>query len=233
MRPETPSGGAAMPDPSLDLARYRALASEAEARMEAERGLGGFNIATTLRLINALSEMVEGVEQAESRRDADWILALGHAAGLDSGLAVPIIPEVETVKHFLDRIATAERERLAGMSAAEDRGMVLAYGLAVAAATTAQISGVPSVEADALLPTRATLLATLAARRAQALEEWIDGLTTDQLWALGQEAWYPFENKRGGEGLRAGAPTAEIMWERLRALATPATRPEGEVGTNG
>jgi hypothetical protein len=39
--------------------------------------------------------------EKQSNRDTDWVLALGHAVGLDSGLNVPIIPDPEVVREFL------------------------------------------------------------------------------------------------------------------------------------
>lgn len=35
-------------------------------------------------------------------RDTDWILAIGHAVGLEAGVEVPAVPEPKVVKAFLD-----------------------------------------------------------------------------------------------------------------------------------
>ena len=52
---------------------------------------------------NAKLEAKLAVKQ--TNRDTDWILALGHAAGLDSGLDVPIVPDPGVVRRFLDAYA--------------------------------------------------------------------------------------------------------------------------------
>jgi hypothetical protein len=41
-------------------------------------------------------------------RDADWVLAIGHALGLDSGYRVPIVPSVEEFKRLFTDVRTAQ-----------------------------------------------------------------------------------------------------------------------------
>ena len=50
-----------------------------------------------------------------AERDTDWILAIGHALGLDSGYEVPIVPEVQAFKNLF-----AEIQKQAGIAAQED-----------------------------------------------------------------------------------------------------------------
>lgn len=46
-------------------------------------------------------------------RDRDWILAIAHALGLDSGHFVPIVPEVEPLKRLFAQVLSHERRQTA------------------------------------------------------------------------------------------------------------------------
>ncbi len=43
-------------------------------------------------------------EKTIADRDRDWILAIGHALGMESGFDIPIIPEVEPFKHLFAQV---------------------------------------------------------------------------------------------------------------------------------
>jgi hypothetical protein len=53
--------------------------------------------------------------EKQSNRDTDWVLALGHAVGLDSGLNVPIIPDPEVVREFLGAYVKTKLADIAGL----------------------------------------------------------------------------------------------------------------------
>jgi hypothetical protein len=69
----------------------------------------------------------ESVQPATPRseppdRDKDWVLAMAHALGLDSGFEIPIVPEVEVFKRFF---ASLRSETPAGGTAKVPDGIVL------------------------------------------------------------------------------------------------------------
>ena len=55
-----------------------------------------------------------GVAQPESEaveeRDRAWILAMGHALGLNSGYEIPIVPEIEVFKRFFAALRAANSD---------------------------------------------------------------------------------------------------------------------------
>jgi len=63
-----------------------------------------------------LREQVERLQAELAERDVDWILAIGHALGLDSGYYVPVVPEVQAFKNLF-----AEIQKQA-MIAAQEKG---------------------------------------------------------------------------------------------------------------
>ena len=52
----------------------------------------------------------EESERELANRDRDWILAMGHALGLDSGFSIPIVPTVEQFKLLFDAVAARGAE---------------------------------------------------------------------------------------------------------------------------
>ncbi len=52
--------------------------------------------------------------EAKERRDADWVLALGEAVGLDSGIEVPIVPDPDVCRRFLDAVSANRAEAALG-----------------------------------------------------------------------------------------------------------------------
>jgi len=82
-----------------------------------------------------LSTITKRAEAAESRlaekqsnRDTDWILALGHAVGLDSGLNVPIIPDPEVVREFLGAYVKTKLADIAGLVERWEKLPIILHG---------------------------------------------------------------------------------------------------------
>lgn len=50
------------------------------------------------------AEVLESLAGASSQRDVDWILAMGHALGMDSGIQIPIVPSVERFKELFQAV---------------------------------------------------------------------------------------------------------------------------------
>lgn len=62
--------------------------------------------------------------QAQPDRDADWILAIGHALGMDSGYMVPIVPEVQPFRDLFAAIRKdAQAQRSTWRAAAVIEGL--------------------------------------------------------------------------------------------------------------
>ena len=51
-----------------------------------------------------IRDQLVAAERELENRDRDWILAMGHALGLDSGFNVPIVPRVDPFKQLFAAI---------------------------------------------------------------------------------------------------------------------------------
>lgn len=84
----------------------RDIAGERTLRLQAERI--STQLQRELSLANDANGMIEArlldVDRALVKRDTDWILAIGNAIGLDSGILVPIVPQSQLFEELFTEI---------------------------------------------------------------------------------------------------------------------------------
>ena len=95
-----------------------ALAAQ-QAEHEAEVAILREGRESDLRAAKSLGERIiklgterDAAVAAVENRDRDWILAMGHALGLDSGYEVPIVPEPEPFKRLFAALKPAAGEKV-------------------------------------------------------------------------------------------------------------------------
>jgi hypothetical protein len=63
------------------------------------------SIVSLEALVNSVAgDRIKDLQDQVEKRDQDWVLAIGHALGLDSGFEIPIVPEVEPFKELFEAI---------------------------------------------------------------------------------------------------------------------------------
>ena len=92
--------------------------------------------------LNALCDMAlrSEAQPVASKRDTDWILAIGAALGMDSGFSIPIVPEVEPFRQLFAALRASPPPQPAPEVGEETREKMLAEALRIALTSLSRIA---------------------------------------------------------------------------------------------